>query len=458
MGLLGAEADVAGTIDFDGRDLRRLTDREWADVRGKQIAIVFQESALALNPLRVVGEQVADVVRSHERCTGRTARDRARSALAEVGLGDQVDRIFHAYPHTLSGGQRQRVLIAQAVVCRPKLIIADEPVASLDDEARDGILRLIGRLNADQHISFLLITHSARVLRTTASRVIEMEAGRVIHDSHRRRAARQHPGPARLAGQSAPPRHGPPAVSVARLEKSYASRDLLGRARRVVPALRGVDLTIERGAALGLTGPSGCGKSTLARCIAGLEPVDAGDVSVTGEAQMIFQDSAAALNPRFTAEDIVTEALVIRRIGSATDRRRRAAELMTEVGLSPDRLNDRSGRFSGGERQRLSIARALAVRPALLILDEAFSGLDAAARDRIVSLLIDLQESHGLTYLCISHDVDLLAELTTDVAVMRDGRIVGRRRAQDVPVSDAATPPIAPSQRAPQLVATGAAI
>jgi ABC-type glutathione transport system ATPase component len=216
--------------------------------------------------------------------------------------------------------------------------------------------------------------------------------------------------------------------------------------RHEVQALRGVDLRIESGTTMGLAGPSGCGKSTLARCLAGLERLDAGTVCIDGDditarqgrallpyrnlVQLIFQDSAAALNPRFTALEIVTEPMVIQRQGSATERRLRAVELLSQVGLPSDRLHARAGEFSGGERQRLALARALAVRPRLLILDEAFSGLDVDTRALITTLLTTLQREQDLALLCISHDVEFLARFAPDVAVMHGGRIVEQRSAR----------------------------
>jgi len=433
MGLLPADSDVFGSIRFHGQELREMRERDLEAIRGAGIALVFQESALALNPVLTAGAQIAEVVRAHERCSRTSAIERARAALVDVGFGDERNRVFDAYPHELSGGQRQRILIAQATVCRPAVVIADEPVASLDERSGADVLALIRSLNERLGMSFLLITHSAEVLASTADRVIEMNGGRVAERTGHSRA----PSIA-LAG----PRVSRPArttasdviVDVSGLRKSYQRRQLFRKPEPPVQALTYIDLTIARGSTLGIAGASGCGKSTLARCIAGLEKPDRGHIRVNGiditrlrerdllshrnQVQIIFQDSAAALNPRFTALDIVSEAMVIQRIGTPSERRDRSADLLTHVGLSPDRLQSRPGEFSGGERQRLAIARALAVSPRVLILDEAFSGLDVATRDRIVRLLMELKATHGLTYVCISHDLDLLAGFATDIVVM----------------------------------------
>jgi peptide/nickel transport system ATP-binding protein len=444
LGLLPEDATVSGSIEFEQKQLRELTERELEAIRGARIAIVFQESAIALSPLLTVGAQIAEVVLAHDSCTRATALQRAREVMSDVGFGHERDRIFDAYPHELSGGQRQRVLIAQAIVCRPALVIADEPVASLDEETRVEILALIRTLSHRSGTSFLLITHSADVLASTATRVIEMRAGKIVDGTRPVRARSVSLSSVSRVVRGHAARTADHIVDVIGLTRTYQQRRLFRARKPAIAALQDVNIAIARGATVGLTGRSGCGKSTLARCIAGLESPDGGQVRINGtdiarlqrrallpyrnQVQVIFQDSAAALNPRFTALDVVSEAMVIQGIGTATDRRDRAADLMTQVGLSPDRLGSLPGEFSGGERQRLAIARALAVSPQLLILDEAFSGLDVATRDRIVTLLRDLQAAHGLTYLCISHDLEFLARFASDIAVMDAGRILPQQR------------------------------
>jgi ABC-type glutathione transport system ATPase component len=438
MGLLPAEASVTGSIRLRGRELRTCSEHELSALRGRQIGIIFQESALALNPLRIVGEQIADVVRAHDRCDRATARTRACAAMEDVGLGEARERIFQSYPHELSGGQRQRVMIAQAIISRPSLVIADEPTASLDADVRAGILDLIRTLSDRHGVAFVLITHSADVLASTASRIIEMQDGRVISEH----AADWSPVPRVAPSIASPvPTSGPALLEITNGRKIYAHRRLMS-ARHQVNALSGVDLRLDRGRTLGLAGPSGCGKSTLARCLAGLETLSDGDIVIDGRSvarfsaserqqyrnhvQLVFQDSAAALNPRFTAFDVITEPMLVQGIGTPGERRLRAVALMRQVGLPTEWLEMRASELSGGERQRLAIARALATQPRVVILDEAFSGLDARNRSRIIGLLQALQASEGLTFLCISHDRDVLGEFASDIAVMRDGRIVDR--------------------------------
>jgi peptide/nickel transport system ATP-binding protein len=437
MGLLPAGAEISGSISYDGRELRNMREEELESIRGARLGLVFQESALALNPVLTTGAQIVEVVKAHAHCTHNEAVERARQALADVGFGDERDRIFNAYPHELSGGQRQRILIAQAIVCRPALVIADEPVASLDFDSRADVLALLRSLNEHSGTSFLLITHSSEVLASTADRVIEMRAGAFTDETERPAVA--FPLASRAASMDRTVGTREAIVEITGLKKTFQRRRLLGKAEPAVAALTGADLSIARGSILGLAGRSGCGMSPLARCIACLETADSGQIRIEGtdiarlrgrallpyrnDVQVIFQDSAAALNPRFTALDVVSEAMFIQDIGTDAERRDVAAALMAMVGLSPDRLQSRPIEFSGGERQRLAIARALVSSPRLLILDETFSGLDLATRERIMRLLLELKTTQGLTYVCISHDMDLLTSFATEIAVMHDGRI-----------------------------------
>jgi ABC-type glutathione transport system ATPase component len=278
------------------------------------------------------------------------------------------------------------------------------------------------------------------VLDRTAHRTILMDRGRVVDIRGRGNDARGVVRVRRSLSRSVSAPRSAPVVEITGGTKSYRQRRLLTSSRHDIQALNSVALRVEGGSTLGLAGPSGCGKSTLARCLAGLDLLDSGTLRIDGhditgltgralvpyrnQVQLIFQDAAAALNPRFSALDIVSEPMVVQKVGSPSERRHRAIELLSQVGLPADRLDARAGEFSGGERQRLAIARALAVRPKLLILDEAFSGLDVDTRTQITSLLLSLQREHGLALLCISHDLEFLAAFAPEIVVMQHGAIV----------------------------------
>jgi ABC-type glutathione transport system ATPase component len=440
LGLLPSDAHVSGTMAFHGRDMSAFDERARDAMRGAEMGIVFQESALALNPMLTVGAQIGDVVRAHTRCDRQQVRERVLAAMYDVGLGEHAVRIHDAYPHELSGGQRQRILIAQAIVCRPSLIVADEPTASLDATVRDEILQLIRRLNEQHGTAFLIISHSAEVLDRTARRILVMSRGRIVETIRAGHGIGREGSVARSLSRSVSASRYVPIAEITSATKSYRQRRLFSRPRYEVEVLRGFELRIERGTTMALVGPSGCGKSTAARCLAGMESLDSGKVLIDGhditslrgqallphrnQVQLIFQDSAAALSPRFTALDVVTEPMVIQGDGTRHEQRHRAIELLSQVGLPADRLESRVSEFSGGERQRLAIARALAVRPRLLILDEAFSGLDLETRGLITTLLMTLQREQGLALLCISHDLEFLAGFAPEIAVMHGGAIV----------------------------------
>jgi peptide/nickel transport system ATP-binding protein len=434
---------VGGSVRFRGRSLLALGEAQLCALRGAEIGCVFQQPALALHPMQRARDQVAEVLRAHR--GGRLAswRSQAGDLLAEVGLdgGDLAD----AYPHQLSGGQRQRVAIAQALACRPALVLADEPTASLDGTARDGILALLRSLARQSRLALLIISHDPRVLASAADRLLRIEAGRLTpHPPIGRTAVRPYHGtrPAESdvgAHGCAPGGEGDAVLRAQGLARVYPPRHRRGAA---VTAFEDVDLELRAGSILALVGESGGGKSTLARCLALLEEPTAGEVFVDGEAasaadrrrraalrrtvQLLFQDPSTAVNPRFAAIDVVIEPLRLRGFGDRPWRRRRARQLMREVGF-PEELAGRSSlELSGGELQRLAIARALAAEPRALILDEGLASLDVALQERIAGLLLDLRRRHGLAYLLISHDLRFAARLADEVAVLDRGRIVER--------------------------------
>jgi peptide/nickel transport system ATP-binding protein len=450
LGLLPRNAQVSGSVVFDARELLGLSERQLEAIRGARIALIYQEPELALNPVLSVGEQIAEVIRAHRRIDAGGRRERVLSLLREVGFGGAASRILTSYPHQLSGGERQRILIAQALACGPELLIADEPTASVDATIQAEILGVLRHLRRQLALAILFISHNPAVLAATTDRLLVLSEGRILEEgptdrvltrpahTHTRSLVAAVPRVEEGAAAGAVERSA--LVEIDALKKTYARRRAFGGARETVTALDGASLTIPAESTLGLVGASGSGKSTLARCLARLDEPDSGDIRFGGvdirglqgadlrryrrEVQLIFQDPAGALNPRFSAESIVVEPLAVQRVGTAAERRARARELLAEVGLPPARAGDPPAAFSGGQRQRLAIARALALEPSLLILDEAFSGVDLRVQRQILELLARLRERRALTCLVIAHDLALVSQVADRIAVMHEGRIV----------------------------------
>lgn len=427
--LLPPDAGITGSAMFRGNDLLTLRGSELRKIRGREISIIYQEPALALNPVMRIGDQVAEVLRAHTSHNSSECGKRARQMLESVRLS--ATRFYGAYPHELSGGERHRVVLAQALACRPALVIADEPTSGLDAALKSEILDLIDNLRTEFEAAFLLISHDRNVIDRLADRTIDLSNGNKQAFN--------------LSVQSWKPsvedmRERAPLISVRNLSKWYRPRGLFNGRRTEKHALDAVDLNIPHGSLVALVGPSGSGKSTLARCLALLEEADAGEIQFQQKnlldltaherreyrplLQYVAQDPAAALNPRLSAGETIEEPLLIQGQGSSETRRKRAEELMQQVGLDPATAKRSCHEFSGGQKQRLAIARALALEPKLLIFDESLSGLDPETQAGIVSLILSLKHTLGIAQLLVSHDLDLVAAVADSVAVMQNGRIV----------------------------------
>ena len=439
---------VSGRVEYRGRSLAEFSAAQLREMRGGEVALISQEPALALNPVLPLRRQLADVLLAHHQFDRRAVSSRCNDMLREVGFPDP-ERILRAYPHELSGGQRQRVAIAQALICRPRLLIADEPLSALDAATQAEILELLQRLKRDFRLAMLFITHNAGTLAALADNIIVMREGEVLA---RGSIGKLQSSPddyvqgilfpeKNLAGgprASVSATEEGPLLEVRGLSKKFVQHRMLSRKKFIVQSLDAIDLTLRRGSTVAVLGRSGSGKSTLARCLAGFETPDSGEILLQGKpqemkkegvrrpAQMIFQDAATSLNPSFTARQIIAEPLEIARWKTDAERTVRALALMEEVGLDPEWAARLAGQFSGGQRQRLALARALAAEPELLIMDEALSGLDMRLQAQMVRLLIDLQSRHGLTYLYISHDLNFISLFAQEVIVMEAGRIVER--------------------------------
>jgi len=429
-----------------GRDLFALDEGAMCRVRGREIGMIFQEPMTALNPVQTIGDQVAETLVIHGAATRAAALRLAREKLDRVGL--PADRFpLDRYPHELSGGQRQRVCIAMAIALRPKLLIADEPTTALDVTTQAQILDLLKGLVADQGMSLLLITHDLAVVAGLADHVAVMQRGRIVEQgptealfrtrahSYTRTlfAASAHRPQRRALAQEAP------LLELRGVVRDYAlpRRSLFGPAPRL-RAVDGVSLTLRQGESLGLVGESGCGKSTLTRAILGLEAVQAGEIRLDGQpvlaarrmppaqraaVQVVFQDPYGSFNPRHKVARLVAEPFHLAPVPAAIARAR-VAEALEAVGLQAGDMDKYIHEFSGGQRQRIAIARALIIRPKLIVLDEAVSALDVSVRARILDLLADLQARFGLSYLFISHDLGVVRAITDRVLVMQAGQIV----------------------------------
>ncbi len=451
MGLLPPPAVrlAGGRVLLRGTDLASLPEAQMRAVRGDRIAMIFQEPMTSLNPVMTVGAQLTEAIRAHEPVGRSEARSRALKALQAVRLS-QPERRMGQYPHELSGGMRQRVMIAMALALRPEVLIADEPTTALDVTVQREVLDLLRDLQRDMGTAIILITHDMGVVAEMADRVIVMREGRMVEAAGVREVFAA-PGEAYTrALLGAVPRLGTatarPVVdgeAIARVQ-DLAVRfplhgGLFGRVTQRVHAVEGVSFDIRRGETFALVGESGCGKSTIARAMVGLVPHE-GQIEVVGRklnlsdaagvrqarrhVQMVFQDPMAALDPRCRVGDLIGEPLVIHGIGTPAERRARVGDLMEKVGLTASQMDRYPHEFSGGQRQRICIARALALRPDLIIADESVSALDVSVQARVLELLRQLQREFGLSYLFISHDMAVVESMADRVAVMYLGQIV----------------------------------
>ena len=454
MKLLPNGASASGRVSFDGIDILAAPEAAMNRLRGDDIGMVFQEPMTALNPVKTIGEQVAEGIRWHTGANRKDAQDRARRMLERVGLPEEKFPLSR-YPHELSGGQRQRVVIAIACALKPKLLIADEPTTALDVVLQKQILELLRGLVDEDRMGLLLISHDLAVVADMADRVTIMRHGEVMEtgETSATLTERKHPYTAQLARASvhvpdrAPaPASAQPLLSVENVVRDYGLRRLsLFGARRAFRAVDDVSFQIGEGQSKALVGRSGCGKSTLARMILGLDRPTSGrivfegkDIAALPEAelkssrrnmQVVFQDPYGSFNPRHTVERLVAEPLHLAEPAPSRDEKRKlVATALEEVGLKPSDMEKYPHEFSGGQRQRLSIARALITRPKLIVADEPVSALDVSIRAQILDLFADLNRRLGVAYLFITHDLTVARAITDDVLVMHDGRIVEEGR------------------------------
>ncbi|MDP2092845.1 MAG: dipeptide ABC transporter ATP-binding protein, partial [Hydrogenophaga sp.] len=460
-------AQVGGSALLQGRDLLQMTEHQLRGVRGDEVAIIFQEPMTALNPLYTVGDQIAEVLQLKKGFTPRQALAGAVELLASTGIPEPARRAG-AYPHQLSGGQRQRAMIAMALASQPKLLLADEPTTALDVSLRGQILDLLADLQRQHGMAVLLITHDLNLVRRFADRVAVMERGLLVEQGAVADvfAAPQHPytqmllasTPERNVVESMADPTAAPVLQARQMRVSYPVPvpGIKGWFKKgAYVAVQGADLDLAPGQTLGVIGESGSGKSTLALAVLGLLPHQ-GSLLVTGtdwaeaqrkgesralrqRIQVVFQDPFSSLSPRMTIEQIVGEGLLVHEPQLQQDeRRQRVVAALAEVGLvqDPSQAGDWLQRypheFSGGQRQRLAIARALIVGPHVLVLDEPTSALDVTVQKQVLALLQRLQRERRLSYLLITHDVDVIRAMAHDVLVMKDGQVVEHGTVQQV--------------------------
>ena len=454
---LVGDAQLRGEALMGGRNLLQISEREIQAVRGDEIAVIFQEPMTALNPLMTMGAQIAEVLQLKQGLDDKAAWAQAVQLLATTGI-PEPERRAASYPHQLSGGQRQRAMIAMALACKPRLLIADEPTTALDVSLRGQILDLLTELQRQTGMSVLLITHDLPLVRHFADRVAVMEKGLLVEqgDVAQVFAAPQHPYTRKLLA-STPQRNVVPAqpdaepvLTTQDLHVAYATHlpGIQGWFRKGrFEAVRGASMHLPKGQTLGVIGESGSGKSTLAQAILGLLPstgelrIDkqkwqlpaqrnsATNQQLRRKVQVVFQDPFSSLSPRMTVEEIVGEGLQLAQPGMAeVELQQQVLALLHEVGLSeeqfPGLLERYPHEFSGGQRQRLAIARALIVNPEMLVLDEPTSALDVTIQQQVLALLQRLQKERGLSYLLITHDVAVIRAMAHAVMVMKDGQIV----------------------------------
>ena len=472
-----AEVDAASRVLYNGTDLLKLPQESMRRLRGKDISVVFQEPMSSLNPVFTVGDQIAEVLRVHAGMTARQARQRALELLEEVGIPEPRARL-DSYPHELSGGQQQRVMIAIAIACEPKLLIADEPTTALDVTVQRQVVDLLARLQERHKMSVLFISHDLGLVGEIARNVIVMRNGEVREtgpvteifsapkDAYTKALLACRPPldarPRRLpviddimgnkpvSGEQrqSVASSGPALIEVIGLRKEYRLKDGLFR-HKTIDAVKLADFTLHKGRTLGVVGESGSGKTTIGMMLTRLTDATGGRIMFEGtdlatlgasamrpyrrRIQIIFQNPYASLNPRFTVGQILMEPMRIHGIGANDDARARLAlGWLDKVGLPALAFGKYPHEFSGGQRQRIAIARCLTMQPEIIVCDESVSALDVSVQATVLNLLLDLQEEFGLTYVFISHDLAVVKYMADDILVMNKGEIVERGSSEEI--------------------------
>ena len=455
VSLLGDSAEISGSVTYDGQQMIGADDALLRKVRGNDISFIFQEPMTSLNPLHTIEKQLAESLALHQGVVGAEARSRILDLMDKVGIKDAESRLG-AYPHQLSGGQRQRVMIAMALANKPDVLIADEPTTALDVTIEAQILDLLKDLKDKMGMGLLFITHDLGIVRRIADRVCVMQQGEIVEQGPTAEIFKnpQHPYTIKLlsaepTGQPDPvPEDAPEIVRTDHLKIWFPiTKGLLRRTVGHVKAVNDATFSVRAGETLGIVGESGSGKTTMALAIMRLISSE-GAITFMGQdvrqwstrelrrlrkdMQIVFQDPFGSLSPRMTCFQIIAEGLSIHNVDETRDKRELVHEVMIEVGLDPATMDRYPHEFSGGQRQRIAIARAMVLRPRLLVLDEPTSALDMTVQVQIVDLLRDLQVKYGLAYLFISHDLKVVRAMSHKVIVMKGGDVVEYGEAGDL--------------------------
>ena len=485
MGLLGKNAKIEGELTFENKNLLALSDTEWQKIRGNEISMIFQEPMSSLNPSMKCGQQVIEVLQQHKKQSKQEARFEVLRLFEKVKL-PRPESIFSAYPHQISGGQKQRVMIAMAIACKPKLLIADEPTTALDVSVQKEILLLLKELQQETQMSVLFISHDLEVIAQLCQRVLVMHQGNLVEQntteaifetpkelytkaliaSRPSTKNRVFPLPtvsdflnnsvsteAELISERQKKHEkiyaNPPLLEVKGLVKNFIDQKNWWSKKVEFQAVKQVDLQIYEGETLGLVGESGCGKSTLGNLILRLDQPNAGQIFYKGkdithlkgeelrklrrEIQLIFQDPFSSLNPRIPVGEAIMEPMKVHALyNSNQERKEKALQLLKRVGLEEIHFTRYPHEFSGGQRQRIGIARTIAVQPKLIVCDESVSALDISVQAQVLNLLNELKEDFGFTYLFISHDLAVVKYMADQLLVMKEGEIVERGEADAV--------------------------